>query len=144
MRPCMFALAVLTVLTACLTLAQNSTTPSRTAAHEYFFSVPASQIWFDTNIDLHPGDRVHIIGGVIDCAGPTSSEKLDVPAPSAPVGALLAKLHAEAEPVLATPDADLPVIDLSHLYLGVNGWRCPGKIPAKVTVERRAAEDQRH
>ena len=79
-------------------------------------------------------------GAVINCAGPTPTEKLHLPLASAPGGALLAKLHAEAEPVLASPDAEFPIIDRSHLYLGVNGWRCPGKIPAKVHVEHRATE----
>jgi hypothetical protein len=134
-----YSLAIAIVLNICLTFAQNSTTPSRTpAARDYSFSVPAGEVWTDTNIDLSPGDRVHISGAVINCAGPTPTEKLHLPLPSAPGGALLAKLHAEAEPVLASPDAEFPIIDPSHLYLGVNGWRCPGKIPAKVHVEHAA------
>jgi hypothetical protein len=124
-----------------MTLAQNPTTPSRTpAAQDYSFAIPAGDVWTDTHIDLYPGDRVHVTGAVINCAGPTPTEKLHLPLASAPGGALLAKLHAEAEPVLASPDAEFPIIDRSHLYLGVNGWRCPGKIPAKVHVEHRATE----
>jgi hypothetical protein len=132
-----FSLVLFPILTACLALAQTSNTAPRNGAREYVFSVPAAQAWFDTNLDLQPGDRAHVVGGVIDCDGPRPTEKLDVPLPSAPVGALLAKLHADAAPIVATPDADLPVIDPSHLYLGVNGWRCSGKIPAKVIIQRR-------
>jgi hypothetical protein len=33
-------------------------------------------------------------------------------------------------------DAELPVIGSSHLYLGVNGWQCTGKLPARVHVEK--------
>ena len=136
----LFSLATSTLLNVCLIFAQNSTTPPRTAAaQDYSFSVPASRVWFDTNIDLYPGDRVHISGAVISCAGPPPRDKIDLPLPSAPVGALLIKLHADADPILATPDADFPIIDPSHLYLGVNGVRCPGTIPAKVHVERGAA-----
>jgi hypothetical protein len=127
-----------------LSFAQNSTTPPRTGvAEDYTFSVPADQSWVDTNIDLYPGDHVYILGAVIECAGLNHSSKLDVPIPSAPIGALLAKLQLEAHPVLATPDARLAIIDPSHIYLGVNGWRCPGKIPAKVHVERRATASRK-
>ena len=130
---------VIPVLIGSLTFAQNSRTASPVpATQDYSFSVPAGQVWTDTGIDLNPGDRVHISGSVINCAGPTPTEKLHLPLPSAPGGALLAKLHAEAEPVLASPDAEFAITDPSHLYLGVNGWRCPGKTPAKVRVELHA------
>jgi len=145
-RPMMrayFCIGLSVFLTASLSFAQTSTAPSRAAAQDYSFTIPGSWGWLDTNIELYPGDRVHITGAVIDCAGPTPTEILDVPLPSAPVGALLAKLHAEAEPVLATPDAEFSITAPSHLFLGVNGWRCPGKIPAKVHVERRAAETRK-
>lgn len=68
--------------------------------------------------------------------GASLTEQAHLPLPSAPAGALLAKLHAEAKPVLATPEAELPVIDPSHLYLGVNGWQCTGKLPARVHIEK--------
>jgi hypothetical protein len=61
-----------------------------------------------------------------------------LPPPSGPAGALLAKLQPEAKPVVASPDAELPVIASSHLYLGVNGWQCSGKLLARVT-RREAA-----
>jgi hypothetical protein len=111
---------------------------------DYSFSVPAELVWMDTGIDLSAGDRVHISGGILDCAGPYPSEKAHLPLPSAPGGALIAKVHAEAAPVLATPDAELPVIDPSHLYLGVNAWQCHGKLPAKVHIEPHQAAPQKH
>jgi hypothetical protein len=121
--------------------AQNSTTSSQApAGQDYSFSIPASQVWLDTNINLNPGDRVHITGAILDCAGPDITEKAHLLLPSAPVGALVAKLQPQARPVLATPDAEFSISEPSHLYLGVNGWHCPGKIPARVRVERGAAE----
>jgi hypothetical protein len=90
----------------------------------------------DTGLDLHTGDRVFVYGGVLGCGGPSLTEKAHLPLPSGPAGALLAKLQPEAEPVVASPDAELPVIGSSHLYLGVNGWRCTGKLPARVHIEK--------
>jgi len=81
-----------------LELCPDLAAPSRAAAQDYSFTIPGTWGWLDTNIELYPGDRVHITGAVIDCAGPTPTEKLDVPLPSAPVGTLLAKLHAETQP----------------------------------------------
>lgn len=142
--PPKFFLFVIPVLCVSLVFAQSSrTASSNSATQDYSFSVPAGQVWTDTNIELSPGDRVHISGAVIDCAGPTPTEKLHLPLPSAPGGALLAKLHAEADPVLASPDAEFAITDPSHLYLGVNGWRCPGKIPAKVRLERSGGNNQK-
>jgi len=100
-RPMMrafFCIGLSVFLTASLSFAQTSTAPSRAAAQDYSFTIPGTWGWLDTNIELYPGDRVHITGAVIDCAGPTPTEKLDVPLPSAPVGTLLAKLHAETQP----------------------------------------------
>ncbi len=143
MHTVFFALA-LTVVSISSILAQTAATASkRSGAQDFSFSMPARQGWVDTNIDLDPGDRVHITGSVIDCAGPTPTEKLNVPLPGAPVGALLAKLHAESTPVTVMPDAEFAVTAPSHLYLGVNGWRCPGTIPAKVHVERHSAKTRK-
>ena len=140
MRRAFLSAMLAAVLNVALVFAQNSTTPPSSAkGQDFVFSVAAGEDWVDTGIDLYPGDRVHVAGGVIGCAGLTHSDILDLPVRSAPVGALLAKLHLEARPVLATPDAQPPIIRPSHLYLGVNGWRCPGKIPAKVHLEHSPA-----
>jgi len=115
-------------------LAQNpATSPKR--PQDYKFTVAAEHVWTDTGLDLETGDRVHVYGAVVACEGQTPSEKAHLPLPSAPAGALLLKLHGEAGPILASPDADLPIIDNSHLYLGINGWRCHGTIAAKVHVQ---------
>ena len=106
---------------------------------DYKFQVPAGNVWTDTGLDLNPGDRVQIRGGIVDCGSPTPSEKAHLPLPSAPGGTLLAKLHAEEPPVSASPDADIPIVDPSHLYLGVNAWGCEGKTLATVHVLRNQA-----
>jgi hypothetical protein len=102
---------------------------------DYSFTVTTEHVWSDTGLDLESGDRLHVYGAVMACEGQTPSEKAHLPLPSAPAGALLVKLHGEAGPILASPDADLPIIQDSHLYLGINGWHCHGTIAAKVHVE---------
>ena len=131
-------IAVVVLLVSSGMVAQKSANSPNavTAVKDYSFEVPASHVWFDTRLDLKKGDRVHVYGGVLACgAGPSLPEEARLPLPSAPVGTLLAKLHVDAKPVLATPDAELPALDPSHLYLGVNGSQCTGKLSARVHVE---------
>jgi hypothetical protein len=130
-----FAVATSVFLAVFSLVAQNFQSNKSTVARDYSFSVPANEVWTDTGLDLQPGQLVHIYGGVIACGGPAPSEKSTLPLPSAPAGTLLAKLHAEAKPVLATPYAELPVTDPSHLYLGVNRSSCSGSLRAKVHVQ---------
>lgn len=122
-------------------LAQRPEPPK--SAGDFDFSVAASKVWTDTGLDLDPGDRVSVRGGVLSCGGPTPTEKAHLPMPSAPGGALLLKLHGEAKPILASPDADVPIVDPGHLYLGVNGWDCRGKITARVHVKRKPGADKK-
>jgi hypothetical protein len=99
----------------------------------YSFTVEANQIWTDTGLDLDQGDRLHVSGAVIACEGPSPSEKAHLPLPSAPGGALLVKLHAEATPIPAAPDADLPIVGPSHLYLGAIAGTVTGPFPRVCT-----------
>jgi hypothetical protein len=141
--PAIRTIAVLTLLVAPSMTAQTRVgSKTATVAKDYSFTVDGKELWLDTGLDLQEGDLVFVYGGVLACGGPSLNEKAHLPLPSAPGGALLAKLHPEAKPVLATPDAELPVIDPSRLYLGVNGAHCTGKLPAKVHVE--TAERQSH
>ena len=114
-------------------LAQNPK-PAPPKPADYSFTISTERVWTDTGLDLEPGDRVHVFGAVVACEGQTPSEKAHLPLPSAPAGSLLLKLHGQAGPILASPDADMPIIENSRLYLGVNGWHCHGTIAAKVHV----------
>ena len=105
-------------------------------AKDYWFDVDAEQVWTDTGLDFQRGDRVFVYGAVLACGDPSLTEKAHLPLPSGPAGALLAKLQPKAKPLVASPDAQLPVIASSHLYLGVNGWQCTGKLAARVHVEK--------
>ena len=127
--------AAMILLLLSASVAQTESSASKPKPADYSFTVTAERLWMDTGLDLEAGDRVHIYGTVLACEGSTRQEKAHLPVPSAPGGALLAKLHGEAKPIVATPDADLPVVDLSHLYLGINGWHCHGSLKARVHVE---------
>ena len=119
-----------------LVAAASAQAPKPTAPkpQDYSFTISTERVWTDTGLDLEPGDRLHVYGAVVACEGQTPSEKAQLPLPSAPAGALLVKLHGEAGPILASPDADLPIIENSRLYMGVNGWHCHGTIATKVHV----------
>ena len=121
------------VVFAAAALAQNAK-PAAPKPPDYSFTISTERVWTDTGLDLEPGDRVHVYGAVVACEGQTPSEKAHLPLPSAPAGSLLLKLHGEAGPILASPDADMPIIENSRLYLGVNGWHCHGTIATKVHV----------
>lgn len=128
-------LAVLALSFASTISGQTAKTPAKQSlVQDYSFTIKADRGWTDTGLNLSPGDRIHIFGAVIDCGG-SSPQKTHLPLPSAPAGALLAKFQAEETPVVASPDADLPIVDPSHLYLGVNGWQCSGTVPVRVHVE---------
>lgn len=137
-RNAVFLFAAAILLWTTMILAQTAKAPRKAPPPKDFsFTVSAERVWTDTGLDLDAGDRVHIYGTVLACEGSTPSEKFHLPLPSAPGGSLLVKVHAEANPILATPDADLPIIDASHLYLGINGWHCHGSMPARVHIEWR-------
>src|ERR1700760_3704218 len=111
-------IAAIALVLARPTLAQKSNAPTgKQLAQDYSFTVKSSPPWSDTGLQLEPGDRVHIQGVSAACEGVMPHEKAHLLLPSAPGGALLAKFQLEEPPVLATPDADLPIIEPSHLYL---------------------------
>ncbi len=119
-------------------LAQNTNpSSSRVTTQDYSFKVPANHLWSDTGLDLHPGERLHVSGAVADCGTTRPQDKGHLLVPSAPAGALLVKVELTGPAMNASTDVDVPIINPSHLYLGVNGWQCSGTIPVKVRVERR-------
>jgi hypothetical protein len=130
--------AILFALLAVAASAQDPK-PAPPKPQDYSFKVSTERVWTDTGLDLERGDRVHIFGAVVACEGQTPSEKAHLPLPSAPAGSLLVKLHGEAGPILASPDADIPIVENGRLYLGINGWHCHGTINAKVHVTWHSA-----
>lgn len=125
------------LLLAILILSSPLLSQTKPQPHQdYSFRVKADRLWTDTGLDLHPHDRIHITGAVTTCQSLGPNEKQHLILSSAPVGALLATLHPEGKPLSASTDLDVPIIDPSHLYLGINGWQCNDIVPVKVHVDR--------
>lgn len=109
-------------------------------AEEYSFTVSTTQGWTDTGLDLQAGDVLqisaesvssssvpdrHAISGSTACdpkgGSGDGSSGTDLPLPSAPSGALIARLHAQgASPILIGAGNQLTVGETSHLFLGAN------------------------
>jgi LssY C-terminus len=136
------SLAVASISFSCL-LAQTAPKEEQT------FQVPAAQSWTDTNLEFQSGDVIKISASAsstsCDPKGVTGTAAAsDLPLPSAPAGALLAKLHAQgAAPVLVGAGTDLHIAEASHLFLGMNAGSsapCQGSLSVKVEKTSAAAQ----
>jgi LssY C-terminus len=121
---------------------------AQTAGQDFTFQVSPAQLWTDTGLDLQSGDVLEItasgslpgVGGrACDPAGGNvpgnQYSTTALPLPSAPVGALIARLHAQgATPVLIGASNKLEISEPSHLSLGMNlaGSSCEGNITVKI------------
>ncbi|MGO9125868.1 MAG: LssY C-terminal domain-containing protein [Terriglobales bacterium] len=114
-------------------------------AQDSTYVVSTSQTWVDTGLDLQPGDAVQISAtgsgdpgaGSCDPGGVSGAAfTANLPLPSAPDGALIARLHTQgAAPLLIGSNRDLHIDEVSHLFLSVNvvgNPPCQGKFAVKV------------
>jgi len=123
-------LVLLFALVSSCGLAQTTSTAAP-AGKDYSFTVPASQPWTDTGLDLQASEVIHISAGTATGCGPASanpdSSTNSLPLPSAPAGSLIAKLHASDTKLLAIGEkTELHIQDASHLFVGPNGGYCSG------------------
>ena len=120
------------------------------------FHIAPAAGWTDTGLDLQSGDVVKITAepsissekqtdsGLPACspAGVNNVSKPDLPLPSAPAGALIARLHSQgATAILVGSSSDLKIVEASHLFLGMNTSAkpsCQGGFAVK--VEKVSAE----
>jgi hypothetical protein len=116
------------------------------AAQDYKFTVPTSQAWTDTGVDLHSGDMLAITAssgsGGCDPAGTASAAGQNLPVATALPGALIARLQDGGTPQLVGTSQDLRVPADGHLYFGINAEGappCQGSIAVKVHVTPRSA-----
>jgi hypothetical protein len=96
--------------------------------------VTTSQLWTDSGLDLRSGDVVEISAAVSSDPSPSGAPACDpkgvtsagsatatLPLPTAPVGALIARLHAQgAVPLLVGASNQFHIAEPSHLMLGMN------------------------
>jgi len=145
------------ILSVCQVAAQSS------SGSPLEFHVSAAAGWTDTGLDLQSGDVVKITAESsissekhTDSSAPVCSPagssnaaaQPGLPLPSAPPGALIARLHAQgATPVLVGSSNDLHIQEASHLLLGMNTAAaplCQGGFTVKVqrVASREAAAAQ--
>ncbi len=133
---------LLSIFLLCAGYAQAQTTSS---AQKSTFQVSATSAWTDTGMDLQSGDAVEISATSSAADGESacdpkglSSPSSDLPLPSAPAGALLARLHAQgAVPLLVGAGTELKIEEPSHLFLGMNmaeAAPCQGSLTVRVRV----------
>jgi hypothetical protein len=108
---------------------------AQTAPQDFTFQVSTTQTWTDTGLDLQSGDVLeisatpapsfppqrHAVPGALPCDPKgVSVQTADLPLPSAPAGALLARLHAQADPLLVGASSQWTIERPSHLFLRMN------------------------
>jgi LssY C-terminus len=121
-------------------------------AREFVVQVYPAQPWTDAGLDLQSGDALELsatgssdqqpASGATVCdpkgVTATAAQTADLPLPSAPVGALIARLHAHGSaPVLVGASREVHIAEPSHLMLGMNMSGtppCQGGISVKVHV----------
>ena len=121
---------------------------AQTSGQDFTFTVPANQSWTDTNLDLKTGDVVQISATSTTCnpQGVSGSSSANLPLPSAPAGALIARLHSQgAMPILIGASQKLQIDEPGHLSLGVNVAGtppCQGDFSVKVHLVSAQAGSQ--
>jgi hypothetical protein len=117
---------------------------AQTTGEKLPFQVFPDQPWIDTGLDLQPGDDVeisaaaHALAGVNppscvpEGVGTSAASVADLPLPSAPAGAVIARLHTQgATPLAVGAGTKLHIEEPSHLFLGMNVTGTP---PCKGSV----------
>jgi hypothetical protein len=146
--PVVLTLALLFAAAPCQLFAQaspvasstsSSAAPVANAPSEIELSISSTQAWTDTGLDLHPGDVLEIMSSPPDSTsapGPgselnsaasscrstaTADSSVNLQLPSAPLGALVGKLHRQgAEPFLVDDRKQIKIEEQGHLFLAVN------------------------
>jgi LssY C-terminus len=121
-------------------------------ARDVTIQVSAATLWTDSGLDLQSGDVIEISSGPsseqpstsgVPACDPrgvtgTSAQTAALPLPTAPPGALIARLHAHgAAPTLVGTSREFHVEGSSHLFLGMNisgVAPCHGDLAVKVHI----------
>jgi len=118
-----------------------------TSARDYSFTIPTTQPWTDTGVDLHAGESLEVSamaaqaapgsGDTCDPRGASASTDANasLPVATAPAGALIARLQAQGEAVAVGNSRRVKVDVPGHLFLGLNAQAppdCTGSFTVKV------------
>src|SRR5215831_20156280 len=93
------------------------------SAQNLSYTVPTSQAWTDTGMDLQAGSTLAITASATatagcDPAGVQGKAAGDLPMPAGLPGALLARLQANGPALLVGASQELKVSEAGHLWLG--------------------------
>jgi hypothetical protein len=113
--------SLLILFTACFCAAQAPSTS------DYSFTIPGSQTWTDTGVDLAAGDALTFTaeakpGSDSACnpQGTTAQSSDQLPLSSAAAGALIGKTSEKGDPTIVGSSGDLTAKEAGHLFLGLN------------------------
>ena len=134
------SILLLAILMSCARLGAQV----NSSVQDFTYQVSTAQPWTDTGLDLQSGDVVQIeaVGAASPSVATPCTSKFtsglsakDLPLPSAPAGALIARLHGQgAVPLLIGASKELKIEEASHLFLGMNLADTPS-CQAGVTVK---------
>ena len=105
---------------------------ANSSVQDFSYQISSARSWTDTGLDLQAGDVLQISTGAAaspsgatpcdsETASGASSQTAALPLPSAPAGALIARLHAQgAVPILIGASKELSIEEPSHLFLRLN------------------------
>ena len=124
-------------------------------AQDYKFTIPTTQAWTDTGIDLAAGSQVAVTasatqssgGNTCDPAGVSAGNTMpNLPLASALPGALIARTEENGTPVLVGASQQLKAAQAGHLYLGINTApgvpTCQGSFAVKVHISATVNDTQ--
>jgi len=107
------------------------------APQDSTFQVSTDRAWTDTGMDVQAGDTLKITGNAVADAGSSgkmcdpkgvtggSVDTASLPMPSAPAGALIARVGAHGTPTLVGASTELHAQEAGHLFLGMNNGGTP-------------------
>src|SRR5215475_10667889 len=117
--------------------------PFPASAQDYKFTIPTSQTWTDTGVDLQAGSVLAITvqpsAGSCDPMGVASpgGSSQNLPVASANAGALIGRLQENGPVALVGTSQQLRAAEAGHLFLGVNSTGappCEGSFAVKVHI----------
>jgi hypothetical protein len=143
-----FTVAAIVSLAVSQGIAQTASSAPATG-NDYSFEVSTTQPWTDTAVDLQSGDVLNITASStkncdpLGVSGGASTQGL--PVADALPGALIAKLQAQAVPVVIGSSEEVKVDAPGHLFLGINAVDkppCKGSFAVKVHRQAQAASNR--
>jgi hypothetical protein len=145
------------ILLIALAFAVPLNAQSGSSSRDLTFQVSSSPAWTDTGLNLEPGDTVTVaVVPTTSTPSDNAAKRCDpeglsnssasaagLPVPEAGLGALIAKLQADASPILVGARTELHIDKTSHLFLGMNlsgTPACQGGYEVKVQTPSPASE----